>query len=303
MKTTIRELKWMIAESIKKQLFAEADATKIPPQWISTYAFIQAYNDALAQGLFPRNQRMDIEFTSEPRSQFRNGTLFASLTDTPTRDFFTYDAGHDVLHGLTQNLQPHFSTFKSNASKSTGNSAKFSARDIKKFFEYVKNKHGFDLKREFPRIPKEDQLYNFVQTVMRYIEKNLPNEVQAAFKRFIFKRDYFTQRFDHEGELTDKGQNPTHAIEEEMGNIISDGIASALAANAPITPALIEELKQSLERYQPGGEFPMFKSPEIPRIIERWRSFLTELMPSFFKLYNSRLSRLKASKFGANVSS
>jgi hypothetical protein len=300
-KTTIQELKFFIQEAIEEVLLAEVDLTQIPPQWMSTYAFVQAYNDGLAQGLFPRHQRMDIEFTDEKKSQFRNGTLFVSTSELPTIGFFKYDAGHDLLHGLTQNLQPQFGTFKSTSDVSKGNERKFSAQDLRRFFDYAQKKYGINLKQKFPIIPPSNQLQSFLKTIEPYVFSQNNLELNKEFLKMTYKRDHFTQRFNPDGSFATKTQNPTHAVEEELGNVVSDALAKPLANNELFTPALIEEIKQGLKQYSPGGEFGMIKSPETPRIIERWQTFLTNLLPEFSKLYNARLSRLKSTKFGAKT--
>lgn len=224
----------------QEKFLKEVDLQEVNPAWMGVYAFIQAYNDGLAQGIFPRNQKLDIEFTDNfTENEFANGTLYVSPDSAPTE--YVDGPIHDILHMLTQNIVQHFQSRK----LSPGG-------------------RGFELSK---------------------------NNIGGQWRD-----DYFTKS----GKLV-----PTHGMEENVGNIVSDLIGPYVIDSRFIKNNTLKNAIQNLKELEYSNYISTHKTPEsapvtLGSLAEKWIEYLSEVLPKFVLLYNKRLARLERTNFGYN---
>lgn len=296
-----------LRQLIKEAILQEIDIQRVPQVFMGVYAFVLAYNVASAAGIFPRHQPINIEFNSK-RTVFSNGTLFIDPKETPKRDQFTDGAYHDLLHGLTQNSQPVFGTFKGGAHVpqedeiSTNNRASYQPRMVKRAFEELKS-IGIDLSDKLPKMPSSDNKRNFELYLNKIrIELNdLPHPLwQQAFSiwnKYVFYGNYY----NHSHKNAKRANPPTHAIEEIIGNFVSDQLGTYLYQSAEIPMSIMPSLEDKFNNYSPvtdAKEFPYYDHETNDQTIDRWVGHLRDVLPKFIKIYNQKLAMLKRTKFG-----
>lgn len=296
MKIKAKELFGLIAEATKQHLL-EADITKVDPMWIGTYAFVQAYNQALAAGLFPRNQKLGVEFSLTDNG-FRNGVLLISAYDRPTPRYFKSGHGHDLLHGLTQNSQPHFGTFRGEEAQSTNNKSSFKKKLFNLAFKEIRDKFGIDLFKRFPEVSMnksltQEELHKIQIEAIKFLREE-DYDAYELFNKHTARTNYFSR-------ITSKGfrrDNPTHAYEEEMGNIVSDALVPYVSGSQPIPPDLFDSLMKSLQNFEEPQDFRTYDHPSNEQTKQKWLTHFQKVLPEFFQLYNASLERLKRTGFG-----
>lgn len=300
MKIKLSQFKKLITEMVLQEI----DLKSVNPNLIGAYAFVLAYNEGLAQGLFPRNQKLNIEFAG--RNVFSNGTLFVNPYVGIRKDEFYAGAGHDLLHSLTQNGQMHFSSFKkgaevpSSTTSSKNNETKAKLRTILRAFKIIKEKFGLDLFSQFPDIKTKPVEKSYAE-IMKFLSNyNGPDGYQIRNLLSISNSNYY----DH-GHIDSKNPNPpTHAIEEIIGNFINDGITIQVFSGVEITKQTVEEILAQIENWNDNkdfyNQFKFYDRKENNSIIEKWKNYVNRILPSFALLYNEKLNRLKRTKFGYN---
>lgn len=297
---------------ITKTILKEVDARKIPRYWIGTYAFVLAYNQGLKEGLFPRHQPIEIEFVFGSKSIWANGVMTINIVDRPYEDFFKTGPGHDLLHGLTQNSQPHFGTFpKNDLSVSTGNKTDYRYRNVKRAFDVIKQKHGVDLAAVFPKNSYKGNIEDFIE---KDVKGYIATMVKQARKGDIFSREfkkwdnieydfdkitrpsnYFSNNHIQKGGKN----NPTHAIEEEIGNVVSDQFARFLANSEPIEKRTVSYILNLVNDWDEAKEFGYYNHPSNDDTILRWKEHMGNVLPRFIELYNQKLAMLAKTSIGS----
>jgi hypothetical protein len=308
MKVTIKQL----SEMITRAILQEVDARKIPRWWFGTYAFVLAYNQGLKEGLFPRNQPIEIEFTVGQKNIWANGMLTIDITSPrPNRDFFTGGPGHDLLHGLTQNSQPHFGTFpKNDLSVSTGNKSDYRYRNIKRAFDSIKKDFGVDLTTVFGKNSYTGEVEDFTKKIESYLLKktreaqgeDLSSDDTDKWEKIYYRFDSFTRPSNYfSNNHIKKGgkNNPTHAIEEEIGNVVSDQLASFLANSEPIDRQVVAFILDQVDRWEEASEFGFYDNPSNEKTIQRWKQHMRNVLPRFVAIYNQKLAMLEKTNLGS----
>lgn len=308
----------VVKKAIKESFLVEADLTTVNPIWIGTYAFVLAYNDGLAKGLFPRSQPLGMEFDSKIKNwSFSNGTVFANPNVGHLAEFYQSEAGHDLLHALTQNISQHFGAIpKFGKPQAKANKEILSAQDLERFIRWAKKTYQVDFDKLVPGTNNPDKREEMLArgedilsyTSNRSFDRSMPQQERnmwgkidsIAFQTLGKERRYFQQPFDHEGNpATKTTYNPTHAVEENMGNIVNDALARIFQYSGKIDDSTIKEILQSLvDSDDKKPEFEPTPHPENGRMTDKWRAYLTDLLPKFAALYNKRLAQLQATSFG-----
>lgn len=314
------ELYNFLREAIREALIIkEVDVKNIDRRWKGAYAFAMAYNKAMAMGLFPRSQPLNIEFSRKfLQHSFKNNTLYVIPTIPPSRGFFITGPGHDFTHILSQNLIQHFHKKTSEFPSGKMNKSFISLKDIKRFLNLIKQELGFDLLKKFPikleDLQKNDQLrrewgekiFIFFEDLMHKAdspgEKEEYGNLMKIFSDNIMQsRDGWVTRFDPEGNLYNKRRStPGHAFEEEMGNEVGEKMAMHLANGLPVEQAELEEMLNEIRDYalRNRGSMDIADAQIRKNTIQKWVSHFEEILPKFIGIYNNTLAMLDKTKFG-----
>lgn len=307
-------------------LLNEADIREVNPQTIGAYAFVLAYNEGISKGLFPRSEPISIEFHPESSFVLRNNTLFVPIGQTKI-DLTTFSLGHghDLGHILTQNIFKHFQLSKTQnkGDVSPGNKERLNFENVKKFYDWFKKKYDYDLSINVPPPEKTLKKPVFMHDLREKLKREIFEEsglkisakdeflIRQFFEKLSLYKGYFHNRLQWGKDnqpLIDQGtETITHAIEETIGNVVTDNISILLAKGLPIYPEVVREIFDKLSDIQ-NTEHPRFDEfkPNVAggreqiakEQIAKWKQHFYDILPKFAELYNKKLFILKNTGYG-----
>lgn len=324
-----KALEQLIQEVLEQELsiIKEADIRQVHPKTMGAYAFVLAYNDGIAKGLFPRSEPVAIAFSDQTDSfDLRGNTAYFPVGSGATvinSDTYIGGSGHDLMHLITQNLFKHFQ--KRDSAGALGSSKNNKSKLNQKGFEQIDKMFaaiGVDMKKEL-RMDKMPEKYSQashmkiqMQNILDYHKDKFQSlsdysRFSENIKALKHTVNYFDSPIERE-KGTDKAldrngdQHITHSVEENMGNIVSDVLAPHVSSGEPFTAGV---LKVALDRmdavedtsHERFGEF----QPNDAGLgdiaiqqIEKWKSYFHKMLPAFADLYNKRLATLKKTQYG-----
>lgn len=300
MKIKLSEFKKLIT----KMVLQEVDLTKVDRGWLGAYAFVLAYNTGLAEGLFPRNQKMNLEFIVDGKSAFMNGTLFINANEEPEVYFFQGGPGHDMLHAITQNSQMHFASFAGGARSpklsqdiSKNNTNKFGLRNLRRLSDEILEKFGIDISKEFNLNTPKTSIEILIDNIKKFLRNQ--DKTNGAVNYFVVnmqQANYYDNRHINKS----KPNAPTHAIEEELGNLVSDSFKNVLPFSKFMSDRKLSEILEAIDSWDEDKayEFPFYDHETNSDTIFKWKEYIKRVLPRFVELYNEKLALLSRTKFG-----
>lgn len=320
-------------------LLFEADLKKINPSIKGVYAFILAYNK-LVGTLF--RKPLYIEFDERYKKPLLSGrTFFVSPTLAIPEMNYSAGALHDLLHGITQNIIETFSKYREinpelkthikrpydaiavgdktlfnqqNQSRFTFKNYKVAIEEIRKVVKVIPPVYEpsyviTDIPHSIKKLSKQDRqlaLSDFLKQKIFDLDKQIqiPFGIVTRFGDLMGK-DYFRQKTSNNNIETSYGSvssNPTHRIEEDIGNFVSDYFGYSVQNSWPIEDPnklyseIMEKVQSKIDDYSTRDN----KQNSLKQV-NKWKEYFIKILPPLFQEYNNQLNKLDRTLLGSEA--